>query len=137
MFKKLCLVVLSLVFILFIGIANEAPMFSGYAREYEIYTESASSNARIIKANKNIYPFITAKVGESCKIKGVFELHKFLADMKAEIVLIEPTGEGTSYYAYSKNIRYLKTIRGKRVNLQVFIGKTSVTVGSPIIYGSF
>ena len=137
MFKKFCLAFLAVVFMLFISIANEKPIFSSYASNYEIYTQSASSNARITNADKTLYPFITAKVGESCKVKGEFDIHKFLADMNAEIVFIEPTDEGTSYYAYSSNIRYLKRISGKRVNLQIFIGKTSVTVGSPIIFGSF
>ena len=120
-----------------VGIFNNKPIFNDYSKNYEVYLDTSSSNARIISATKTIYPLIYNKVGESCKIIGSFSLDEFLTKMNAELIFTEDTDEGVSYYAYSKQIRYKRMVCDKVVNLQVFIGKSGVTVGSPIIYGSF
>lgn len=137
MFKRLVVMALSIALIGTIGVFNNKPIFNDYASCYEVYVGTQSSNAKIISVTKNTYSLIHNKVGESCKINGVFYLREFLSSMNAELVFKEDTEEGTSYYAYSNRIRYKRTVCGKVVNLHVFIGKSGVTVGSPIIYGSF
>lgn len=113
------------------------PLFNSYSESFEVYTKSASSNAVITTTTKDYYPLIFAKTGESCKIKGEFDLTSFFIQTGAKLVFKEQTESGTSYYAYSKNIRYKKVINGKKVNLHVHVGKTDITVGSPIIFGSY
>lgn len=137
MLKKFGVIVLTVAFAVLIGTYDSKPIFKDYANNYEIYVESPSSNAKIISTTKNEYPFIKNKFGESCKIKNPFCLQNFLEDMKAEIVFTEQTEEGISYYAYSNAIRYKREVCKKTINLQIFIGQSGVTVGSPIIYGSF
>jgi hypothetical protein len=137
MFKRLFIVIISVFLISFISIFNEKPIFSSFADSYEVYIASASSNAKIVNTTRVSYPFIRSKVGESCKIKNEFNLTDFLSEMDAKVIFTEQTEEGVSYYAYSKDIRYEKKIKDQVVNLQVHIGSAGVTVGSPIIFGSF
>ena len=122
---------------LFITFSNEKPTFYGYANSFEVYTCSASSNAIIHRVNATDYPFLLNKVGESIKINGAFSVTEFLEKFRAKIVFTEQTSDGISYYAYSSEIRYLKTIKGRRINLHLNVGKTCTTIGSPIIFGSF
>lgn len=137
MLKKAIVLLVALFSLCFFGLKNAIPIFTNYADNFEVYTESACSNAVIVSTSKQAYPFILNKYGESCKIQGEFDLQSFLADMGAKAVFIEKTESGESYYAYSSDIRYAKTVKNKRVNLQIHIGDCGVTVGSPIIFGSF
>jgi hypothetical protein len=50
---------------------------------------------------------------------------------------MEETEEGINYYAYTEKLTTEKIIRGKKINLHIFIGESEVTIGTPIIYGSF
>ncbi|MBQ8426337.1 MAG: hypothetical protein IJX16_01080 [Clostridia bacterium] len=137
MLKKTAVLLCAVIFTLFISYSNEKPLFNNYSDSFEVYTESASSNAVIVNATRYSYPLISAKVGESCKIVGQFDLTTFLEEMGASMVFTEQTEQGVSYYAYSRRIRYNAFINGSDVNLHVFIGKSGVTVGSPLIFGSF
>ena len=75
--------------------------------------------------------------GESFTAPLNYDYKKLLEELNAKIVMTEDASEGNSYYAYSKKIRYCKTINDKKINLHIFVGKTGITVGTPIIYGSF
>ena len=76
--------------------------------------------------------------GESVSLKKEnFDLNEFLSDMNAEVVFVEQTEEMNLYYAYSPNLKYKKIVDGRLVNVQIAIAKERVTVGSPLIFGSF
>lgn len=138
MFKKILTTFLaaSCCFLACVSVAK--PVFSDYADSFEFYLNERSSNAVMVFASKGEYPFISDIKGESCKlIKSEFELEKFLNDFSAKVVFTEVIEEGTAYYAYSEDIKYLTEINGQRINLHIFIAKECVTVGSPLIYGSF
>lgn len=137
MFKKIVVLFLVVMFTTFISLSNERPIFSSFSNNFDVYTKNSSSNAEIVKADNLTYSLIIGKVGESCKIEGEFDLQQFLEEMKAEIVMVEEFSEGINYYAYTNKIRYLEYVKGNLVNLQVFIGNSGVTVGSPLIFGSF
>lgn len=137
MLKKIAVLTCAVILVLFISYSNEKPLFSNYSNTFEVYTQNASSNAVIVNATKNSYPLISSKVGESCKISGKFDLTKFLSEMGASTVFTEQTEQGVSYYAYSSRIRYGALIKGREINLHVFIGNSGITVGSPLIFGSF
>jgi hypothetical protein len=70
-----------------------------------------------------------------------FDLDAFLVRHQATIVFTEEIESGVSIYAYSKSVKYRKQIKGKIVNLQIFIPKEKqnkdITIGTPIIFGSF
>ena len=84
------------------------------------------------------YRFIKDVTGESVKISNLgFDVNEFFEKYNAKIVFTETTDGVVSYYGYSKDIKYQTTIGGKRINLHVAVTKDSVTVGAPIIYGSF
>lgn len=142
MFKKILVCFLSLLLIFGIAIVNKKPIFSGYASNFEVYLGESSSNAKIVNANKIDFLFLNKVCGESFKIDSLdFNIDKFLVKQNAKIVFIEEIESGISIYAYSRTIKYKKRIKGKMVNLQIFIPKdienTKITVGTPIIYGSF
>lgn len=130
------LLALSLIF-LFCYI-NVTPVFKGYADEYEVYLGNKGSLSQIISVNESDFIYLENLSGESFTIdKENFNLEKFLTDYDAKLVFVEEIESGISYYAYSKKIKYKANIDKKLINLHVFIGKTNIKVGSPIIYGSF
>lgn len=137
MIKKIFLVSFVILLLIFITFSNQTPLFKDYSDNFEIYTKSPSSNAQIVCTNSKTYPLIFGKVGESCKIFGEFDLSSFLMKMGAKTVFTEKAEHGVSYYAYSNDIKYKASVNGHVVNLHVFIGDSGVTVGSPIIFGSF
>ncbi len=117
---------------------NNKPVFFDYADSYEVYRESNSSSAKMLNAGALEIMFMSGKTGESCQISiEGFDVDRFLEDFNAEVCFVEKTATTLSYYAYSKRIPYRQTVRGKKVNLHVCIGESVVTLGSPIIYGSF
>lgn len=75
---------------------------------------------------------------ESCYIaKEGFDAEVFIKQMGGRIVFVENINEGTIYYAYSSKILYKAKASGEIVNLQVFVGQSTVKVGTPLIYESF
>ena len=142
MIKKIIVCFLSLLLIFGIAFANKTPVFSGYANIFEVYLEESSSNAKIVNASKIDFLFLNKVCGESFKVDSLgFNIDKFLLNQQAKVVFIEEIESGISVFAYSKTIKYKKKINGKMVNLQIFIPNDKqnkqITVGTPIIYGSF
>ena len=137
MLKKFVTAFFCTVFISCVYLFNSAPIVSG-VEKIEVYLFSSSSNAVIKTVDVNEFSFISNVKGECVKLKAKeFDLEKFLSDYGAQVILTESFDGGKSYYAYSPKIRYRESVCGERVNLQVAIRGQTVTVGSPIIYGSF
>lgn len=138
MLKKIPLVLTAFICLFSIwGLINK-PLFTGYAGTFEIYLSNGSNINPVCQVGFLESTFINNKKGEACKIKGEkFSLEDFLAKFNAYIVDVEYTESSVNYYAFSPNVKYLATIKGKRVNLHVSIGKNQIKIGSPIIYGSF
>ena len=137
MFKKMSFIFISLILILHIFNANNQPIFSDYSNSFEICFENNSSAKEFLTVKKEDFSFIYGIKGQSFKTnKKDFNLNEFLINQKAKVVFVEKILEGTSYYAYSKKIKNYILIDGKKINIQVFLGE-EVTVGSPIIFGSF
>ena len=138
MLKKAFFLLLAFVVIVVLWATNCVPLFKEVANKYELYISEHSSNALSVEVQKHEFPFVKNVTGESCKIAvEKFCLVEFFEDFNGEILFIEQTEEGVSYYGYSPLIKYRKQLRGEIINLHVFISKEQVTVGSPIIYGSF
>lgn len=138
MLRALRLFLIMILSLLCVFAINKRPLFSDYSNQFCLYLQSNSSNCVFKMVDKIEYFFCLNVFGEGCIVqKENFNIDKFLEVFSAEIVAIEQGEEGISVYAYSKNIKYLQTIKGKKVNLHVAIGKEQVFLGSPIIYGSF
>ena len=137
MFKKLFVYALSFILFAAFTFFNATPVFFNYTDRLELYIDGGGSAGVIVSADKKDYPFIKGVSGESFKAdKDTFDLDNFLNDFSAKIILTEEIAEGVSYYAFSNKIKYRSSVRGKTVNLHIFVGET-VTVGSPLIFGSF
>lgn len=138
MFKKImvflmCITVLSCTFFI-----NKTPIFNAYASNFELYLNSPTSNAQFVRADALSYPFYKNVYGEGFKISSRdFNLERFLKDFSATVILVEEIEHGISYYAYSNQIKYRTILFNRPINLHVFVSETSVTVGSPLILGSF
>ena len=137
MLKKLTFIFLILSLLIHIFKINNQPIFSDYASSFEICFESNSSVNKFVTVSKDEFSFIYGIKGQSFKTaKNDFNLNQFLQKEKAKVVFFEKIEEGTSCYAYSSKIKNHLIINGKKVNIQIFLGE-EVTVGSPIIFGSF
>ena len=102
----------------------------------EIYLSDNSSSCRILFLKNEAICF--SKVGESVTItcEEISPL-EILDNFNAELVKIEETEEGISYYAFSKEIKYCRKLFGRKVNLHIFAKEGEIKIGSPIIYGSY
>lgn len=137
MLKKICALLAVLISLAVIGSGNSSSVFLGYADKFEVCL-SHGSDGQILSVNENQLKFLTAIKGESFKAdKNSFDLDAFLSEFNGKILIVERIESGTSYYGYSPKIKYRKNMNGTTINFHVFIGEKTVTVGSPVIYGSF
>ncbi len=126
------------VILLVIGLwFSVTPVFFKYTDSLEISLGNSSS-AKLVRVTALESLFINNIHGESFKVDvAEFDFNNFIKEFNASVVLVERTGQGVGYYAYSPNIRYKERVKGRTVNLHIFIAEKEVTVGSPIIYGGF
>ncbi len=116
---------------------------------HTFYLYSNSSNAKMIsydiegekdKVKINSFNikgeslFLPFQNGQSAVNEYISSL---LTRFNAKIQIIESGDFGDGKYYYSKAIPNYVIIKGKRVNLHVVKSKMGVTVGTPIIFGSF
>ena len=138
MLKKIVAIAFSVISLLYLWVVNSTPIFNGYSSSFEIYQKENSSSAQIISVfQKNIWNY-PLRYGEACVVeKDGFNAYAFLESLDANLLGVEESKIGTSYYAYSPKIKYCKQIKDKKVNLHVFVGKDKIKVGSPLIFGSY
>lgn len=136
MLKKGLVFLLSVFCLLGVWQANSKSPLSFYGTPYETYTKQSSSLAKIFNGKTLDTTKIFYKTGESIVLSEQYE-NNIIELLDAKIQFTETTCNGTSVYAYSKNIKNTITVKGKDVNIQVFYGKDKTILGSPIILGSF
>ncbi len=137
MLKKVCALLAVLISLAVIGSGNSSSVFLGYADKFEVCL-SHGSNGQILSVNETDLRFLTAIKGESFKVsKNSFDLDVFLSEFNGKVLIVERIESGTSYYGYSPKIKYRKIMNGMTINFHVFVGDKTVTVGAPVIYGSF
>lgn len=133
MLKKILLILISACLVLSFTYLNSTDLFSQGEKTYYLYNHS--STASIVK-EKSFLGINT--VGESTVILNEnFNLAGFLVGNNARKVFTEELNELTVYYCYSPKIKRYKVIKGQKINLQIAVRKSVVTVGSPLIYGSY
>lgn len=127
----------SLVVVLGLFYINATPLIPN-ADKVEVYLKSNSSSCDIKVVSPKKANLIFDKRGESYWLEGsTFNLSNFLNKFNATIVMVESIDDGLSIYAYSSKVRYLKILKGKKVNLHIHLKQDVVRIGSPIIFGSF
>ncbi len=138
MLKKLCLTVCGALICLALAVGNNRPIFLDRASQIQTYLSNSSSGEIITLKEDNYFTFFGKIKGESYKAdKQEFSLEDFLREFDGEILFVEKIGEGVSYYGKADKIKYRKIYNGEIINFHIFVGENSVTVGAPIIYGSF
>ena len=138
MLKKVFCVILAIATIVGVNLLCSLPLFYGLSDGYTVYLNDNSSIASAVKLNSPIYPFMAKVKGESCKVKkDGFSVDEFFKERNATILFTEELDGITCYYGYSEDIKFNTIVGDKIVNLQVAVAENSVTVGSPIIFGSF
>ena len=138
MLKKLGYVALAVLVVFTLCVFGNKPVFYGFSEKYCLYLNDNSSMAVQVVADKPFYPFMAKVKGESCKVeKDDFSMQEFFESFDAELVFIEEIDGITCYYGYSEEIKFSRLVNGNLVNLQVAVAENSVTVGTPIIFGSF
>ncbi|MGN0771569.1 MAG: YwmB family TATA-box binding protein [Christensenellales bacterium] len=68
---------------------------------------------------------------------GKVSENQLLSSLKAQVVKVETIGDITLYYAYSHRMNNGVSVDGKTVNVQIAVSDSSITVGSPLIMGSY
>ena len=130
---------IALLFVLYV--VNSNFYLKDFDGKFEAYRLSSSSNAEIVSLDKKNVYYCFSKVGEACLLDKKLEIEEILLKFNAKLVFTEEIeGEGykgTSYYAYTNEIRYEKIIDGKKINLHIYSCEEYMKVGSPLIYGSF
>ncbi len=116
---------------------NSESRLKEFGTLYETYTECSNSSGKILHSDDGLRKTCFLKVGESVRVNGDISYRKILKDLNARLVFTESISEGTSYYAYSSLLKTKTQIKGKSVNLHIFVGKNSTVVGTPMILGSF
>ncbi len=137
MCRKIAVILTAFIFVIGVWFSVK-PVFHAYSNEFQVCVDSPSSSGKIITVSKAEYPFTVGVKGESFQVEiKDFDLKKTLNDFSAKVLFIESIEDGVSYYAYSPKIRYKKQIKNQTVNMQIHFGKNLVTIGAPIIFGSF
>ena len=136
--KKYFILFLCLITFILTLYSVKMPVFHEFSEVSTLYVGEANSNCKIVMTKNSFVPFILSVRGESVQIHNKnFNLNSLLAHFDARLIFIEELEEGTSYYAFSNQIKYRKIMKDKVVNLHVFIAENYVVLGSPIIFGSF
>ncbi len=137
MLKKIICVGLCISVLFGVNFNSRTPVFHNYSDTFELYIGSASSNSKIITVKKQDFPFVNDVKGESVVLKKDLSVSDIMSRFNAKLLFTETTAEGISFYAYSKNIKYTQNVKGKKINLHVFVANEYIKIGSPLIYGSF
>ena len=137
MLKKLFAILSLTMFVFcFYGIYIGAkPVFNGFSNEFELYFTYGSFGNNIVNVSAKEYAKFSGVKGESCITREPYSA--VLKAFNAKTVFTEEIEGGINYYAFSPNIRYRASVKGKTVNIHYFFGKNYSKVGTPLIFGSY
>lgn len=156
--KKVFTIYLLLLLIVssFVLLPNKSPIFalsSGKEYEYCFYSRSEvidindativkNGNVNFIKCSgenaKKVKSQLINLDGESVTFQGTKnDALKFIHQFNYEIVYSEMVGKIFTLYAYSPQISNCVYVNNQKVNLEVAVTNSTVTVGTPVILGSY
>lgn len=106
----------------------------------EIFNAISNGNGYIIQTRANkakeTLKFLSNCSGFMLTFNGTKEDVKALLN-EIKIIKIEFLNDIETYYAYSCGLLYSTMLESKKVNLQIAINRNIITIGSPIILGSY
>ena len=109
--------------------------------KHTLYLLSASSEAIIVDLNEKSYKEFVYLAplykGESVTLSDPSDIEAYLKKTHSTLVYSETVGEIVNEYYYSGKISAYMSINGQKVNVHVSKNKDSVTVGVPLIFGSY
>lgn len=119
-----------------IQVENNFSLLNYFSGDYTVYTSNENSiNLGFCYMGKEHTK--DEVVGESIKIENL-EIGSALKTLSANVVKTEYLDDGTTViYAYSSLINESVKIENKNVNLQIAERNNIVTIGWPLILGSF
>lgn len=136
MLKKLYITFIAAFFVFALALLNNPPAFYGFSAEKTAYIGSESSQAVI--EDFGALEFVNGIKGESCRVKAEnFDLDAVIKNYSAEIIKVERVAGTVSYYFFSPVFKNSVTIGGEKINLHIAVNNEQVTMGTPLIYGSY
>ena len=137
--KKIALIV---AIALLVGLVRPSkPLFYGEEGSYCFYVGSMSSSCEIITVSADraasVKPRLREVCGESISTTNADFEKTVVARYNAEKVRHEEANGVSVDYYYSSEIPDYVTIGGTKVNIQIARRGDVLTVGSPMIFGSF
>ena len=99
---------------------------------YAVTSLKSSSKIKTI----NVKPF-NSEYGIYKNFEPSYNYDSLIDKLNAKLIYVEEVDGVKSLYYYAKNLPQKELVNGKIVNVHVAISLTKITVGSPIIYGSF
>ena len=104
----------------------------------EYYYKNGSHGAiKLVDKKNGLLNF--NKKGEAYLLSEYLDACTVLDYYGAKVISIEESAWGVSVYAYSEEIKYIKEINDKKINVHLHYDKSNgqVKIGFPMIYGSF
>ena len=135
MFKKILCVFAVLGVIAYIYAQNALSELASLEGEKTYYVGVAASNAYILN-EKDAGVFLDKVKGESCRVNDM-GVETIMKEYKAAEVFVEEAEGTTSYYCFSPLLKRSVIIKGREINLHIAVKNDEVTVGTPLIFGSF
>ncbi len=135
--KRLLIFFLAAAMALAVTELPKAPSFDE-SGTYTLYRYSASSLATEERLRGGVIFDSRSVKGESVTYSSdAFLLSDVLEKYGATLLFSEEVGDVICYYAYSPTLPYRATLYGKTVNLQIATENRRITLGTPLIFGSF
>ena len=130
MFKRLFLLMASVVILLSLTFFNYDNIFSGKKSTY--YKGTFGSTGKEVKGTFNFL----GSFGESARLTKE-EVENLFYNLSPTLLVIEEVGETTNYYCYTNDLKSGVRLKNQVVNLHISESNGVITVGTPIIFGSF
>ena len=139
MFKLLFKIIVACAFVLCFLIGGGSSLKGEGSHTFYLY--SKSSNAKIVTlSEENASNFLYLKSnlkGESVIFYNKNKVASLINELRARKIFIESGDDFHCEYYYSNKINDYVILKGKKVNLHVCYSKDYISVGTPIIFGSF
>ena len=104
----------------------------------EVYSFSPSSNCAVFgEGEMGIIALSPAIKGESVRLSDGVAAEEVVKYFNARLEFSEETEDAYSEYYYSPYLSSSVRINGKKVNLHIAYSGDAVTVGTPLIFGSY
>ena len=139
MFKILGKLLIIAIFILSFTVDSGGTLKGEGLHSFYLYSNSSSAKIKTLKESnaKNFFYFKNNLKGESVEFFSQEKVDDLLKNLNAVFVFSEEGELFNCAYYYSDEIDEHVTLNGYKINVHVAKTKTSIIVGTPMIFGSF